>query len=79
MKLNELLSDTKTKWHPPEGFFEKSADAIAKGLKSASKDLKQAMSRLTFYINRGGSNLSADDKARLENAKEKLHALYGDK
>lgn len=66
----------KEKWHPPEGFFTKSASAIATGLKAESKDLKQAMSRLNFYINRAGINLSADDIKRLENAKEKLRALY---
>jgi len=69
----------KTKWHPKEGFFNQSAEKIAQGLKSESKDLKQAMSRLTFFINRSGSNLSADDKKRLENAKDKLHNLYGAK
>lgn len=68
--------DVKEKWHPPEGFFTRSSGDIASGLKSASKDLKQAMSRLNFYINRAGSNLSGSDKARLEAAKEKLHSLY---
>ena len=69
--------DVKTKWHPPEGFFTKSAESIAKGLRSASKDLKQAMSRLSFYENRAGSNLGAEEKSKLEDAKEKLHSLYG--
>jgi hypothetical protein len=72
----QWLGDVKEKWHPDEGFFTKSASAIATGLKGASKDLKQAMARLNFYINRSGSNLSADDHKRLENAKEKLHNLY---
>lgn len=84
MILQELLElheakwsgEVKEKWSPEEGFFEKSATAIAKGLKAASKDLKQAMSRLNFYINRAGKNLSAEDKERLESAKEKLHSLY---
>lgn len=72
----QWLGDVKPKWHPPEGFFEKSATSIATGLKGASKDLKQAMSRLNFYINRAGSNLSAEDSARLQDAKEKLQNLY---
>ncbi len=81
MKLKELFestwsADVTEKWHPPEGFFEKSAEAIASGLKRASKDLKQAMSRLNFYVNRAGKNLSSDDRERLELAKEKLHASY---
>lgn len=68
--------DVKTKWHPKEGFFDRSASEIASGLKSASDDLKQAMSRLNFYINRAGDNLSSEDKSRLELAKNKLSALY---
>jgi len=68
--------EVKTKWHPPEGFFEQSASKIASGLKSASKDLKQAMARLNFYINRAGENLSDADVRRLEMAKKKLQKAY---
>ncbi len=68
--------DVKTKWHPPEGFFTKSADSIAKGLKRESSGLQQAMSRLNFYINRAGSTLSSEDKSRLEHAKDVLNDLY---
>jgi len=77
-ELNEALwsGEVKTKWHPPEGFFKQSADRIASGLKSAAKDLKTAMSRLNFYINRGGENLSNADMKRLEAAKKKLQKLY---
>ena len=81
MKVQELfekqwLSSVREKWNPPEGFFTRSASAIATGLKSASKDLRQAMARLNFYINRAGDNLSADDRSRLESAKQQLHDLY---
>ena len=80
LKKNEVaeafIASVETKWSPPEGFFEKSSEAVAKGLKSASKDLKQAMSRLNFYINRAGKNLSDEDHSRLEAAKTKLSALY---
>ena len=65
-----------TKWTPPKGFFELPAEKIATGLKDASDSLKQAMSRLDFYINRAGSNLSDKDVARLDAAKEKLRKLY---
>lgn len=78
-KKEQNLSDVKTKWHPPEGFFEKSAKLIAKGLKDNSKDLKQAMARLNFYRNRAGKNLSEKDQARLKHAAEFLHSLYTDK
>ena len=67
-------ADVDTKWTPPEGFFDQSADKIASGLKSASDSDDQAMSRLNFYINRAGDNLSADDKARLDQAKTLLMA-----
>lgn len=61
-----------TKWSPPEGFFSRSAQDIANGLMRASEDYAQAMSRLNFYINRAGDNLSAEDKSRLEHAKSLL-------
>lgn len=67
----------KTDWTPPEGFFTKSADSIVRGLKQHSKDYQQASSRLNFYINRAGDNLSDGDKARLEDAKDKLAKAYG--
>lgn len=69
-------SKIKPKFTPKEGIFTESAEKIAKYLKSNSKDLKQAMGRLNFYINRGGKNLSAKDKNRLELAKTKLSNLY---
>ena len=68
--------DVKTKWHPAPGFFEKSASEIANGLKSNSSSLQQAMSRLSFFINRAGSNLSSERKAELESAKNILDKLY---
>ena len=66
----------KEKWHPKEGFFTQSAEKIARGLKSASDSKKQAMSRLNFFINRAGSKIKAEDKERLELAKDKLEKLY---
>ena len=78
MEKKDLWSaDVKTKWHPPEGFFEQSAEEIAKGLKEASDSLSQAMDRLNFYINRAGANLSEERKLVLEKAKKNLDELYG--
>jgi hypothetical protein len=84
MILKELLelaekkwsAQVETSWKPKEGFFTQSAEKIASGLKANSRDLKQAMSRLNFFINRAGSKLSADDFDRLERAKKALHNLY---
>ncbi len=72
-------SDTvteKDKWHSPAGLFDKSSTEIAKVLKAESSSYQQALSRLTFYINRAGKNLSEADKKRLNEAKVKLKALY---
>ena len=76
--VNEAMwsGSVVTKWHPPEGFFTKSASEIASGLKSSSDSLGQAMSRLDFYINRAGDNLSGKQKVELEKAKTILHSLY---
>lgn len=68
--------DVKTEFKPKEGIFKKSASEIASYLKSNSDNLKQAMSRLNFYINRSGENLSDSEKESLEAAKNKLRKLY---
>jgi uncharacterized protein DUF3175 len=41
-----------------------------------SDPFRSAMSMLTFYINRAGSKLSKQRRARLEAAKNELRALY---
>jgi Protein of unknown function (DUF3175) len=71
-----VLSKVKTKWSPKEGFFNQSAEKIANGLKANSSSLAQAMSRLNFYVNRGGSKIKSTAKARLNLAKIKLHKMY---
>jgi hypothetical protein len=68
----EQLSDVDTKWHPEEGLFlKKDPEYIANYLIKNSKDLKQAMSRLMFYMNRAGENL--ENKTVLNKAKELIH------
>ncbi len=60
-------------------------DKIAASLKHSaeqsdrrkSSPFQSAMSMLTFYENRAGKNLSADEKETLEKAKEKLRELFG--
>jgi len=66
----------ETKWKPKEGFFKQSAEKIANGLHRNSKDLKTASSRLNFFINRAGTNLSKTDKSMLEHAKELLRKKF---
>ncbi|HUJ12501.1 MAG TPA: DUF3175 domain-containing protein [Thermoanaerobaculia bacterium] len=66
-------------------FKKKDAKSIARSLKRSaehsrrrkSSPYRSAMSMLTFYINRAGSNLSKSDRAKLERAKDELRRLYG--
>jgi hypothetical protein len=69
----------------PGVFNQASARRIAASLKrSADQSLRRksdpyrsAMSMLTFYINRGGRNLSGERKRVLEQAKDELRLLFG--
>jgi hypothetical protein len=66
-------------------FKKKNPKAIARSLKRSaehshrrkSSPYRSAMSMLTFYINRGGKNLSKPDKKRLERAKDELRHEFG--
>ena len=42
-----------------------------------AEPFRSAMSMLNFYINRAGRGLAADQRARLEQAKDELRVLYG--
>ena len=65
-------------------FTEDDPKKIARSLKRSaehshrrkSSPYRSAMSMLTFYINRGGKDLSARRKAILEKAKDELRALF---
>jgi hypothetical protein len=66
-------------------FKKKDPRAIALSVKRSAEQSKRrksapfrsAMSMLTFYVNRGGRNLSAAEKKRLLAAKDELRKLYG--
>jgi putative cell wall-binding protein len=57
---------------------------IAQSLKQSAEESKRrksdpyrsAMSMLTFYINRAGKQLPAEQKERLEQAKDELRVLF---
>lgn len=66
----------KTKWNPPEGLFLQDAETIAKTLADSSTDLKQAMSRLNFYMNRAGKNIKPSRRKILNKAKDLLRKKY---
>jgi hypothetical protein len=69
----------------PQVFQQRDPARIARSLKRSaerskrrkSSPFRSAMSMLNFYINRGGKNLSAAQKAVLERAKRELRVLYG--
>jgi hypothetical protein len=68
-------------------FTFKDPKKIAASLKRAAEASKRrkadpfrsAMSMLVFYINRAGKNLSDEDRARLEKAKDELRKAFGRK
>lgn len=67
-----------------QGVFTRDPTGIARSLKRSaersrrrkSDPYRSAMSMLTFYINRAGSQLSASRKRKLETAKKELRRLY---
>jgi len=67
-----------------EGVFKKSPRAMAQSLKRSAErshrrkasPYRSAMSMLTFYMNRGGKNLSAAQRAKLEKAKTELRKVF---
>ena len=66
-------------------FSQSSPRAIAKSLKRSAErshrrkasPFRSAMSMLTFYLNRGGRNLSSARRRKLGAAKDELRSLYG--
>lgn len=53
------IDDVDTDWKPKEGLFTgDDPKYIANYLMKHSKDKSQAMSRLNFYMNRAGKNLT---------------------
>ena len=61
--------------HPPPGLFTKDAATIARTLASPKVSPKGAgsgMRMLTYFINRGGKNLTAARRHELEKAKKLL-------
>lgn len=74
LQLTEKLSDVKSKKHPPEGLFDSgSPKKIADwAMSSHNGNLRKAMASLNFYLNRGGDDVPADQRARVQKAKDIL-------
>ena len=81
---SENVKETPKAKEIPEGLFTRPANEIAAELKKIvensgepeDKRYPSAMGMLDFYINRAGSNLKPEDRARLEQAKNDLRALF---
>jgi hypothetical protein len=64
-------------WKDPAriaGSLKRSAEASER---RKSSPYRSAMSMLTFYVNRAGKDLSADQKQVLERAKDELRKQFG--
>jgi tRNA(adenine34) deaminase len=62
---------------PPKGIFTKDAETIAKTMASkkvSPKGIGSGIRMIQFFINRGGKNLSANSRTKLEKAKRILQA-----
>jgi hypothetical protein len=53
------------------------SDSAERSTRRKSSPFRSALSMITFYINRAGTNLSAARKRVLMRAKVELRALYG--
>jgi hypothetical protein len=85
-RWSQRVTETSNALTLEEGVFKKSSPrAIARSLKRSadasrrrkSEPYRSAMSMLVFYINRAGKGLSKTRRAKLEQAKHELRALYG--
>lgn len=76
-KWSAKVPHSKTFKTPPGLFKEKSAQEIAKVI-SENKDAayKTAMSRLNFYLNRGGKNIPENIRLKVNKSKEILKKIY---
>ena len=85
-RWSQRVNDTSDALDLESGVFTlKDPKAIARSLKASAEasgrrkasPFQSAMSMLTFYINRAGSQLDDAQLERLEAAKDELRALYG--
>ena len=85
-RWSQRVTDTSDALDLESGVFKgRSAKTIAASLKRSaerstrkkSTPYQSAMSMLTFYLNRGGKQLSVGKKQTLERAKGELRVLFG--
>ena len=85
-RWSQDVTETSNALDLEEGVFAlEDPRAIARSLKRSAdasrrrkaEPFQSAMSMLSFYINRAGTQLGAEQRARLESAKDELRVLYG--
>ena len=64
-------------WDDPKRIARSLKRSAEQSRRRKSDPFRSAMSMLTFYINRAGTQLSADQRERLEAAKDELRVLFG--
>ena len=64
-------------WDDPRAIAQSLKDSADMSERRKASAFQSAMSMLSFYINRAGNQLSAEQRAVLEAAKDELRALYG--
>jgi hypothetical protein len=85
-RWSQRVTDTSNAMDLEAGVFKsRSAKAVASSLKRSAErsqrrkasPYQSAVSMLTFYLNRGGKQLSSERKHVLERAKVELKVLFG--
>ena len=71
------LEDGVFTWQDPVRIARSLAASAEASADRKSPPFRSAMSMLVFYINRAGTNLSDEQRAILEQAKDELRRLYG--
>jgi hypothetical protein len=64
-------------WDDPRRIARSLKRSAEASTRRKTDPFRSAMSMLTFYINRAGTQLDAKQRRRLESAKDELRALYG--
>ncbi len=64
-------------WRDPKRIARSLKRSAERSRRRKAEPYRSAMSMLTFYVNRGGRNLSAERRRVLDQAKEELRRLFG--
>jgi hypothetical protein len=79
MATSDALDLTKNVFraHDPRRIAASLKRSAERSKRRKGTPFQSAMSMLTFYINRGGKNLPASEKRKLERAKTELRQQFG--